>query len=93
MQERQSTRRMEHPKEPRLCMATMHQWHSSTMKAPLLWWGNGGHGVAACFANQCRLDMSKKCFTIGAVRHWHGLPGEAVDAPSLQIAKVRLEGL
>jgi len=26
------------------------------------------------------------------VKHWHRLPGEAVDAPSLETLKVRLEG-
>ena len=27
------------------------------------------------------------------MRHWHGLPIEMVDVPSLQAAKVRLDGL
>jgi len=34
-----------------------------------------------------------KGFTLRAVRHWHRLPREVVDAPSLETAKVRLEGL
>lgn len=55
--------------------------------------GTWGHGAAACFANQCRLDMSKKCFTIGVVRHRHRLPQRGGGASSLQTAKVRLEGL
>ena len=29
------------------------------------------------------MDIRKKFFTIRAVRHWHRLPGEVVDAPSL----------
>ena len=40
-----------------------------------------------------RLDMRKKIFTIMLVKHWHRLPREVVDAPSLETSKVRLEGL
>jgi len=39
------------------------------------------------------LDIRKKCFTLRAVRHWQRLPSVVVDAPSLETAKVRLEGL
>ena len=39
-----------------------------------------------------RLDIGKKCFTMRVVRHWHRLPTEAVDAPSLEVFKVRLDG-
>ena len=39
------------------------------------------------------MDIRKKCFTLRALRHWHRLPREVVDAPSLETAKVRLEGL
>ena len=38
------------------------------------------------------LDIRKKFFTIRAVRHWNRLPREAVDAPSQETPKVRLEG-
>jgi len=36
--------------------------------------------------------MRKKFFIVRVVRHWHRLPREAVDAPSLEILKVRLDG-
>ncbi|KAK4812293.1 LOW QUALITY PROTEIN: hypothetical protein QYF61_014079 [Mycteria americana] len=39
-----------------------------------------------------RLDIGKKCLTMRVVRHWHRLPIEAVDAPSLEVFKVRLDG-
>jgi len=35
----------------------------------------------------------KKCFTLRAVKHWHRLAREEMDAPSLETAKVRLGGL
>ncbi|KFM05023.1 hypothetical protein AS27_15671, partial [Aptenodytes forsteri] len=39
-----------------------------------------------------RLDIRKKFFTLRVVKHWHRLPREAVDAPSLETFQVRLEG-
>ncbi|KFV41223.1 hypothetical protein N341_09521, partial [Tyto alba] len=38
-----------------------------------------------------KLDMRKKFFTMKVVKHWNRLPGEVVDAPSLQTFKVRLD--
>ncbi|KFQ27017.1 hypothetical protein N332_05346, partial [Mesitornis unicolor] len=40
-----------------------------------------------------RLDIRKKFFTVRMVRHWHRLPREAVDAPSLEAFKARLDGV
>jgi len=44
--------------------------------------------------NECRfkLDIRKKFFTLRVMRHWHRLPREAVDAPSLAVLKARLDG-
>ncbi|KFQ41086.1 hypothetical protein N332_06227, partial [Mesitornis unicolor] len=39
-----------------------------------------------------KLDIRKKVFTVRVVRHWHRLPREAVDAPSLEVFKARLDG-
>ncbi|KFO65433.1 hypothetical protein N302_14345, partial [Corvus brachyrhynchos] len=39
-----------------------------------------------------RLDIRRKFLAVRVVRHWHRLPREAVDAPSLEAFKARLNG-
>jgi len=41
---------------------------------------------------QFRLDIRKKFFTMSVVRHWNRLPREAMDVPSLELFKARLDG-
>ncbi|KFQ06618.1 hypothetical protein N329_11893, partial [Haliaeetus albicilla] len=38
-----------------------------------------------------RLDIRKKFFMMGMVRHWNRLPREVADAPSFQVFKITLD--
>ena len=39
-----------------------------------------------------RLDIKKKLLSVRVMRHWHRLPSEAVNAPSLKAFKDRMDG-
>ncbi|KFO87954.1 hypothetical protein N320_07841, partial [Buceros rhinoceros silvestris] len=39
-----------------------------------------------------RLDVRKKFFTVVVVKNWNQLTREVVDAPSLEMIKVRWDG-
>ena len=38
------------------------------------------------------MDIRKKFFTMRVMKHWNRLPREAVEAPSLEPFKARLDG-
>jgi len=52
--------------------------------------GLGGRGFQLK-EGRFKLNIRRKFFTQRVVRHQHRLPREAVDAPSLEVFKTRLE--
>ena len=52
--------------------------------------GTGGNGFKLR-QGEFRLDIRGKSFTQRVVTHWNRLPKEAVDAPSVEAFKARLD--
>jgi len=51
-----------------------------------------GQGVTVLKEGRFRLDIRKIFFTTRVVKHWHRLPREVAEAPSLETFKARLDG-
>ena len=64
---------------------------SLTLKyTPVIAIGQGGNGFKPR-QGRLSLDIRRKFFTQRVVKHWNRLPKEAVDAPSLEAFKARLD--
>jgi len=55
-----------------------HNWHSRSNRFTLR-------------EGRFRLDTGKKFFTVRVVKHWHRLPREVGEFPSLETFKARLD--
>jgi len=76
------------------CWLTCQQLRNLCLKHSIRVGSAEAFGVRSCWTtllDSRKKDVGKKFFTVRAVRHWHRLPREVLDAPSLETLKVRLD--